>query len=156
MNNLVIENFKSIMIYIRNYPEDSDLSQMFLALKDAIQNNDNDIIVQKIKRNMPEMANWVQEGSVSIEYHAFPMVEQFLCDCLDILLKAVEQKNARLIYDLSDMLQGMPDLEFWESSKNMRLYWKNYVRPVKKKWRLGRLDRYHPERFLRVKEKEQH
>lgn len=148
MNNLVIENFKSIMVYIRNYPDDSDLSQIFLALKDAIQNSDNDIIVQRIKRNMPEMANWVQEGLGSIKYHDSLMVEQFLCDCLETLLEAVEQKNAQLIYDLSDMLQGMPDLEFWGSSKNMRLYWGNYVEPVKKKWRLERLDRYQPERFF--------
>ena len=140
MNNLVIENFKSIMVYIRNYQDDNDLSQIFLVLKDAIQKSDNDIIIKKIKRNMPEMADWVQEGSGSIEYPDSPMVEQFLCDCLDILSEAVERGNTRLIYDLSDMLQGMPDLEFWESSRDMRDYWGNYVKPVKKKWRLERLD----------------
>lgn len=140
MNNLVIENFKSIMVYIRNYQDDSDLSQIFLALKDAIQKSDNDIIIKKIKRNMPEMADWVQEGSGSIEYHDSPMVEQFLCDCMDILSKALEQKNTQLIYELSDMLQGIPNLEFWGASKNMRDYWKNYVKPVKKKWRLDMLD----------------
>lgn len=85
MNNLVIENFKSIMVYIRNYPDDSDLSQIFVALKDAIQNSDNDIIVQRIKRNMPNP-------------------------------------------------------EYWESPKSMRNYWGNYVKPVKKKWRIERLD----------------
>ena len=140
MNNLVIENFKSIMVYIRNYPDDSDLSQIFLALKAAIQKSDNDIIIKKIKRNMPEMADWVQEGSGSIEYHDSPMIEHFLCDCLNILLEAVEQKNVPLIYELSDMLQGIPNLEFWGSSKDMRDYWEIYVNPVKERWRLDRLD----------------
>lgn len=128
------------MVYIRNYQDDSDLSQIFLALKDAIQKSDNDIIIKKIKRNMPEMADWVQEGSGSIGYTDSPMVEQFLCDCLDILLKAREQKNTQLIYELSDMLQAIPNPEYWESSKSMRNYWKNYIKPVKKKWRIDRLD----------------
>ncbi len=143
MNNLLVENFKSIMVYIRNFPDDRDLSQMLFALKDAMQNSDNDIIVLRIKRNMKKMIHWVQEESVPVEYHDSPMVKQFLCDCLEILLKAEEQENVQLIYDLSDMLQGIPDLKFWESSKNMQDYWEIYVKPVKKKWKLNRLDRYH-------------
>ncbi len=148
MNNLLVENFKSIMVYIRNFPDDRDLSQMLFALKDAMQNSDNDIIVLRIKRNMTKMINWIQEESVPVEYHDSPMVKQFLCDCLEILLKAAEQKNVQLIYDLSDMLQGIPDLKFWESSKNMRDYWEIYVKPVKRKWKLNRLDRYQPKRLL--------
>lgn len=49
------------------------------------------------------------------------------------------------------MLQGIPDLKFWESSKNMRDYWNIYVKPVKKKWKLNRLDRYQPKGFLRYR-----
>ena len=139
MNNLLVENFKSIMVYIRNYPDDSDLSQILIALEDAIQNIDNDILVNGIKRKMPKMTNWIQEGSDSVEYHGSPMVEKFLCDCLEILSEAVEQKNIQLIYDLSDMLQGIPDLKFWESSKNICDYWEIYVKPVKKKWKLDEL-----------------
>lgn len=136
MNRLLLKNIKSIMVYIRNYPDDSELPQMIVALKDALQNNDNDIIVQKIKRNMPKVTDWIQEGSSSSEQYDDSVVEQFLCDCLNILLEAWEQENTRLVYDLSDMLQGIPDLEYWKSSKNMRDYWNVYVNPVKKEWDL--------------------
>ncbi len=45
------------------------------------------------------------------------------------------------------MLQGIPNIEYWEIEKNMRDYWRNYVKPVKKKWRLFELDKYKPKYF---------
>lgn len=110
MNDLLVENLKSIMVYFRNYTDAS-----------SFEDNDS------------------------------PKIEQFLCDCLGILQGAVEQGNTQLIYDLSDMLQGIPDLKYWKSSKNMRDYWKIYVKSVKKKWKLDMLDRYQPKRFFASK-----
>lgn len=150
MNDLLIENLKSIMVYFRNYTDDSDLPQMVMALKDAVRNNGNEIIVQRIKRNMPKMEDWIREGLPSFDYHSAE-IEHFLSDCLDILEKAVKEGNTQLVYDLSDMLQGIPDLKYWKSSKNMRDYWKIYVKPVKKKWKLDMLDIYQPKKFFASK-----
>ena len=53
-----------------------------------------------------------------------------------------------MIYQISDMLQGIPDLEYWSKAKNMRNYWRYYVEPVKRKWKLKELEKYKPKHFF--------
>lgn len=117
MNDQLLHNFKNVMIDIRSNTRDENLKKIVLSLQESIH-SDN------------ESDNKYQE------------FEEFLSASLDILLNAVAQRQDDLVYDLSDMLQGMPDLKYWHSSKNMSFYWKDYVEPVKKKWKLRELDLY--------------
>lgn len=117
MNDQLLHNFKDVMIDIRSNTRDAKLKQIVLSLQESIHtDNESDK-----------------------KYQEF---EGFLSASLDILLNAATQGQDILVYDLSDMLQGMPDLKYWHSSKNMSSYWRDYVQPVKRKWKLRELDLY--------------
>lgn len=117
MNDQLLQSFKDAMIDIRSNTRDANLKKIVLSLQETIHtDNESDKKYQEFKG--------------------------FLGASLDILLNAAAQGQDALVYDLSDMLQGMPDLKYWHSSKNMNYYWKDYVEPVKKKWKLRELDLY--------------
>ncbi len=117
MNDQLLHNFKDVMIDIRSNTRDENLKHIVLSLQESIHT----------------------ENESDKKYQEF---EGVLSAALDILLNAAAQGQDALVYDLSDMLQGMPDLKYWHSSKNMSYYWKDYVKPVKRKWKLRELDLY--------------
>lgn len=138
MNDALLNNIKECMIYFRNNTDADDLDKVIFYIKDAMYYHEN--LSQMLKKNTPQivmkLALSEEMNSSEIEY---PVIEQFLFDCFEYLLEAIARKEMALVYDLSDMMQGIPDLEYWSVSKDMRSYWKVYVVPVKKKWKLVRL-----------------
>lgn len=146
MDKILLYSIKEVMVYYRNNTTDEDLYNITVALKDTIANHNCKTLFDLIKIKVPQ----VHMDSCMLNY--FPLdtnkihwkIEGFICKSLDILLKAIENGETDLIYDISDMLQGIPDIEYWKIAKNMRDYWKDYVRPVKRKWKLYGLDKYKP------------
>lgn len=141
MNNLLLRNLKAIMMYFRNNPEDSNLGKTIIGLKSCILSDNNDTLFVIINRNIPQIASelYMSKDRVSFDDKNHPEIEWFICDSLDIISDSLEKGESGLIYDLSDMLQEIPDLEFWKYRKNIRRFWKIYVKPVKRKWNLVKL-----------------
>lgn len=146
MDKVLLYCIKEIMVYYRNNTTDIDLYNMTLELKDSIINHNCKTLFNWIKIKVPH----IYTDSYILDYSPLDSnkihwkIEKFICQSLDILLKAIEKREMELIYDISDMLQGIPNIEYWEIAKNMRYYWRDYVKPVKRKWNLYELDRYKP------------
>lgn len=149
MDKMLLYSIKEIMVYYRTNTTDRDLYKITLELKDSIINNNFEALFNLIKHKMPHIHvdSYISDYSLLDSNKIYWKIERFICESLDILLKAIEKREIRLIYDISDMLQGIPDVEYWETEKNMRDYWRDYVRPVKRRWKLRKLDKYTP-RYL--------
>ncbi|MCH5268342.1 MAG: hypothetical protein J1E62_08370 [Lachnospiraceae bacterium] len=141
MNNLLLHNLKEIMLYFRNHPEDAGLGRTITGLKSCILSDNNDTLFVIINQNIPKLAPYLfmSKDVVSFDDTEHPEIEWFICDSLDIMSDSVEKGESRLVYELSDMLQEIPDLEYWKYRKNIRQFWKVYVKPVKRKWNLVKL-----------------
>lgn len=143
MDNLLQELVKSIkgaMAHYRNNPEDKNLCLVACAIRNVITDNSRDnskILVQLLEENIHSVyLGKLDKDCLYFPGDDFPEIWQFICSSIDIMVKAFENGETALVYDISDMLQGVPDFEYWKSGKNMRAYWKSYIRPVERKWKL--------------------
>ncbi len=143
MDNLLQEfiiSIKGVMVHYRNNPEDKNLCLVACLIKNVItDNNENNskILVQVLEENIP----LIYLGKLDKDYSYFPgdgfsEIWQFICTSIDIMTEAYKHGETAVVYDISDMLQGIPDFKYWNSKKNMHSYWKCYIRPVKRKWKL--------------------
>lgn len=149
MDKMLLYSIKEIMIYYRVNTTDKDLYKITLELKDSIRSNSFEVLFDLIKHKIPHInvASYTSDYPMLDSNRIYWKIEGFICESLDILLKAIENREIELIYDISDMLQGIPDVEYWKTAKNMRDYWRDYVKPIKRKWKLCELDKYDP-RYL--------
>lgn len=151
MNKLLLESIKIAMVYYRNKPEDKGLKEVILAAKTSIIIGDNIIFLNALKKNSPEAFKLLEtlkknlpEVSKEISLNKdlnysgrkYQKIEYFICDSFNIRLTAYSSNKTGLVYDIADMLQGIPDLQYWKAAKNMRSYYKVYVKPVAKKYNL--------------------
>ncbi len=142
MDKILLYNIKEVMVYCRNNTTDKDLHNITAALKDSIINHNYKTLFDLIKIKAPHihMESYILDSSPLDNNKVHWKIERFICKSLELLLKAIENREIDLIYDISDMLQGIPDIDCWETAKNMRDYWRDYVRPVKRKWKLYDLE----------------
>lgn len=118
MDNKLLNKMKDDMIYIRSNSKDKKVEETALALKESISRD--------VSTENPLEA------------------EQFILYSLDLLLEAIQKEEFLMVYDISDMLQGMPNVEYWQLKKNMRYYWRDYVIPVEKRWQIEGFYKYKP------------
>lgn len=149
MNKLLLESIKIVMVYYRNKPKDKGLKEVVLAVKTSITTGDNIIFLETLKKNSPEAFGLLEtlkkdlpevlislNEDVKYSGRKCQNIEHFICDSLDIMLTAYSHNKTGLVYDIADMLQGIPDLKYWKVTKNMHSYYKVYVKPVAKKYNL--------------------
>ena len=151
MNKLLLESIKIAMVYYRNKPEDKGLKEVILAAKTSIIIGDNIIflnalkknsreafrLLETLKKNLPEVSKEISlNKDLNYSGRKYQKIEYFICDSFNIMLTAYSSNKTGLVYDIADMLQGIPDLQYWKAAKNMRSYYKVYVKPVAKKYNL--------------------
>lgn len=118
MDNRILNKMKDDMIYIRSNTRDKELANTVSAWKDSISYKGSDEV--------------------------YLDMEQFILFSLDLLLEAIKQEEFLRIYDISDMLQNIPNTEYWQLKNNMRAYWRDYVIPVAKRWKIDGFYKYKP------------
>ena len=135
-----IISIKGAMVYYRNNPEDKNLCLVACSIKNVITDNSGDnskILVQLLEENIPSVyLGKLDKDCLYFPGDGFPEIWQFICTSIDLMAEAYKHGETEVVYDISDMLQGIPDFRYWNSRKNMHSYWKHYIRPVKRKWKL--------------------
>lgn len=155
MNKLLLESIKIVMVYYRNKPEDKGLKEVVLAAKTSITTGNNIIFLETLKKNSKEAFGLLEalkkdlpdvlkgifleislNEDVKYSGRKCQKIEYFMCNSLDIMLTAYSHNKTGLVCDIADMLQGIPDLEYWKMAKSIYRYYKVYVKPVAKKYNL--------------------
>lgn len=132
-----------------------NLHRIFVLLRYDIKNKNNwkvvDILIKVIKDDASNesmcklivnvIPNWYEQlkikGGSNNELFDNRNLKLYIIKALELLKNKILSQEYEMAYDIADMLQGLPDLKILNKKRKFRQYWKLYIRPFQKKWKLN-------------------
>ena len=62
-------------------------------------------------------------------------LKEFIIRALEFMKEHLLHQNYETAYDIADMLHVLPEIVVDNKKKELKLYWKGYVKPFQKKWK---------------------
>ena len=132
MNSLILEKLKRIMVLIRFDIYNKDNIKIVKALLLYFgQCNDIKKFDESIQKINVKIANQIQHKNDDfiIEKDINYNIEKFIVNMLKLLCNMLANGMYNKAYDITDMLQGLPDYLYLIKKRNFKKYWKIYVEP---------------------------
>ena len=129
-----------MLVFIRADIYHSDNIKFVKVLLSSINEElTNSVMVERIFCISSELKHQLilQDGDI---YIMSKEAKDFVLSSLHILCKELEEKRYDFAYDIVDMLHAFPHMIICNDKKQIRNYWKIYVRPVMKKNNLKKGD----------------
>jgi len=143
MEEDVWRNLKTIFIFIRFDIKNKKNVQVTDAVIKIIEENCTlEEMCKKILNIMPE---WTEQ--LIIEGNEKKLIckkelKIFIIRALELMKISIELQNDKMAYDIADMLHALPDIIIANRKNCLKEYWKIYVKPVQKKWKIFKEFKY--------------
>lgn len=134
-----------VFLAIRAYPNNELNGQILSSVIDVLRNNYDNLEFNQLRKALrkidsiekSQLRYFVFTENVYTYYPMFFMKDKYLYEVLiescSRLLKAVNEKNEKKIYALSDLLENLPLILFEEKYTLPKSFWK-FVNYYRKEW----------------------
>lgn len=133
MDSNFLLNVQRIMVFMRfniSSPQNTELVDILTNCMNS--NCDNCLLVDLISNRQGELREQLllEEGE---GYGTNNNIKSFLLQMLEFISEGVDTQNYDMAYDIVDMLHVLPDVIIANDRKQLKQYWKIYVKPVLKR-----------------------
>jgi len=144
MDTDIWRNFKTILVFMRFDIKNDKNAQVAGIIIDVIKNNSTFAQMKKMVTNvMPEWNNQlIAKNSKEKSINNKKEEVLFFIKAMELLKNSFMLHDYEMAYDLADMLHAFPDIVISGQKNSLKNYWRIYVRPVQKKWKLQELNAY--------------
>ena len=134
------ENMYRILVFIRaDIYHSNNIKFVKVLLFSINEELTNSVMAERIFCISSELKHQLilQDGDICIMSKE---AKDFALSSLHILCKELEEKRYDFAYDMADMLHAFPHVIICNDKKQIRNYWRTYVKPIMKKNKLKKGD----------------
>ena len=133
------ENLHKIFVFLRYDIENINNSYVIDIMINVLNNDDsNEKMCNMIFQIMPK---WKEQLIVNADEEeqrvCYIQLKQYIIKTLELIKNNILVQNFEMAYDIVDMLQGLPVITEINRKKELKQYWKIYVMPFQKKWKVN-------------------
>lgn len=140
MCNNFWENVYRVLVFIRNDIYNNNNSGLIKMLIDCIgdESLNSEMATVLINNSLMERNQLIlQDGEA---YKVKKEAKEFVLRVLCMIHKELDEKKYDCAYDMVDMLHVFPQVIIANDKRQIRQYWKIYVKPIMKKRNIKRTD----------------
>lgn len=131
------KNLQRIFVFIRFDIKDKKNSHVIDIVTKVIDNDmTNDEMCKMIVCLMPKWKGQLILKECDMqEIMLNRQLKEFIIRALEFMKEHLLYQNYETAYDIADMLHVLPEIVVDNKKKELKLYWKDYVKPFQKKWK---------------------
>lgn len=131
------KNLQRIFVFIRFDIKDKNNSHVIDIVIKVIDNDmTNDEMCKMIVCLMPKWKGQLILKECDMqEIMLNRQLKEFIIRALEFMKEHLLYQNYGTAYDIADMLHVLPEIVVDNKKKELKLYWKDYVKPFQKKWK---------------------
>ncbi|MBQ7776706.1 MAG: hypothetical protein IJ379_12375 [Lachnospiraceae bacterium] len=133
MTHYLVTNIVKVAAYIRfdirNINNKACLELIMLAIEGKITN-------LQFGQQISTLYKIILQSETEEDEQVPKTIEDMVTRLCEALQSALNDCNYEFAYDIADIIQAIPDREYWYDKSSMKSWQKIYIRPVEKKWRV--------------------
>lgn len=142
MDKNMLVNFRIVMVFMRSDIRNVENRCIVKILSQAFAGEiNNQEMCGALVRSMPGWKTQLRYGEAG-EYMFRENITRFVRTALSVMEGHLTANAYEAAYDVADLLHVLPDVVLQENKKQLKRYWKVYVRTYEKKWKCDVFTRY--------------